>query len=422
MIDREIGAVVIAGERVFPIGLSNGPPLGKKAPSGQEGLAEVAGAGANFVRTGIAEWNLEQIRGQVAAEEARLDAAAAHGLYCWLWLGDVANLPRTARGAPPSANERLLTTIADTFVGHPALGAYKGIDEPRNPSRGKNWIRPAGLVRAYKELKRIDARHPLVIIQAPRSPISELVPYRPAFDITGVDVYPVSYPPGVHSDSRNRDISVVGDMTAKMITAGGGKPVWTTLQIAWSGTIPTSDKPARVPRFPSLKEERFMAYQAIVSGARGLFFFGGHLTQVASPDDARRGWNWTFWRETLRPLVTELASKELRPALLAPDAKPGVKAKAADVRVVTRRASGSVYVIAVRRGGTTTRVQFSGLPRKHDGTPLSRGEVLFEYVQQPLPPPVRPNHQVPRPIEVLDGSFGDWFGPHDVHVYRFRLT
>ena len=46
-----------------------------------------------------------------------------------------------------------------------------------------------------------------------------------------------------------------------------------------------------------------MAYQAIANGARGLVFFGGHLTEVMSPADARAGWNWSFWSEALRPLV-----------------------------------------------------------------------------------------------------------------------
>ena len=113
-------------------------------------------------------------------------------------------------------------------------------------------------------------------------------------------------------------------MAAKMKEASGGKPVWMTLQIAWSGVAPSKDAPGIVPRFPSLPQERFMAYQAIVHGARGLVFFGGHLTEVCTPDDAKAGWNWTFWRQVLRPVVHELTSSQLRPALLAPDVEdPG---------------------------------------------------------------------------------------------------
>ena len=72
-------------------------------------------------------------------------------------------------------------------------------------------------------------------------------------------------------------------------------------------------------------------------------------------------------------------------------------------------------------GGTATTVDFVGLPPKKDGTPIKRGEVLFEYVQNPPPPPMQPNKQVLRPITVTDGGFQDSFGAHDVHVYRFAL-
>ncbi len=146
-IDRT-GVVVIGGKKVFPIGFSNPPPLGKKAPSGRDAWEELAVGGASFVRTGTDGWSLELVDGQIAVERASQDAAAAHGLHCLLWLGELANLPARTAAQPPSANEQLLRKIVTAFKDHPGLGAYKGIDEPRNPFRGKNWIRPEGLVRA----------------------------------------------------------------------------------------------------------------------------------------------------------------------------------------------------------------------------------------------------------------------------------
>ena len=85
-----------------------------------------------------------------------------------------------------------------------------------------------------------------------------------------------------------------------------------TLQIAWTGVVRSRDRPAVVPRFPTLQQERFMALEAIVNGARGLVFFGGHLTQVCTPADAAAGWNWTFWERVLRPLLAELTSDDVR--------------------------------------------------------------------------------------------------------------
>jgi hypothetical protein len=397
----------------FPIVLSNGPPPGAKAWNGRNGLAEVAAAGVTHVRTGRGDWSLAAVDAQLAEQRALLDAAGAHGLRAWLWLGDAANLPPA--GAQPAVQERLLARIADGVQGHPALGAYKGIDEPRNPFRGESWIRPAGMIRAYKRLKQIDPAHPVVVTQAPIGTVQQLTPYRPAFDVTGADVYPVAYPPGMHAKTGNRDISVVGDVTRKMVSAAGAKPVWMTLQIAWSGVAPSKTRPELVPRFPTLQAERFMAYQAAVAGARGLVFFGGHLTQVASPDDAKLGWNWTFWQQVLRPLVLELASAVSRPALVAPNAKPQVKASTGDVELVTRDDGTFLYVIAVRRKGTTNVVTFTGLPKA-----LRSGAVLHEYVQRPLPPPIGAGSQVFRPVEVTGGSFRDWLAPHDARVYRFR--
>jgi hypothetical protein len=398
-VDRATGALLVEGRKVFPLVLSNGPPLGAKAPGGGDAFAEVAAGGASFLRVGRPNWSLESIDQQIAAEREVLDAAAAHGLHCWLQLGNVPDLPARI----PSANKQMLPKIVRGLKDHPALGAWKGLDEPANPNRPER-VPVAGLVRAYRTLRASDPNHPVVITQAPVGTAAQLIPYRPAFDITGADIYPVSYPPGKHAGRGKHDIGVVGDITRKMDRAAGGKPIWMTLQVAWSGVIPTERHPANVPRFPNLSQERFMAYQAIVHGARGLAFFGGHLTQIARPADAEAGWNWTFWELVLRPLLEELTSDAVAPALVALNASSRVKASAKDVELVTREAGRFLYVIAVRRGSGTSRVAFSGLPAR-----LTGGEVLFEYDDRAF-----------RTVSVAGGRFRDWFGQHDARVYRFR--
>src|SRR5262249_4018554 len=157
------------------------------APSGRNGLAEVAAAGITMIRTGFASWTTELVDGQIQTERAILRAAAAHGLACWVWLGGVPNLPARAG----SVQEQLLVTIVGALRDDPALGAGKGTDEPALAR-----VPPAGLVRAYKRLKALDAKHPLVLVEAPLGTVAELTPYSSACDITGADVYPVSYPPG----------------------------------------------------------------------------------------------------------------------------------------------------------------------------------------------------------------------------------
>jgi hypothetical protein len=61
------------------------------------------------------------------------------------------------------------------------------------------------------------------------------------------------------------------------------------------------------------------------------------------------------------------------------------------------------------------------VPKKRNGTAVTRGEVLFEHVQSPPPPPFQPTKQVPRTIDVARGGFRDWMAPFDARVYRFRV-
>jgi hypothetical protein len=385
----------------FPIVLSNGPP---------DNFQAIADAGVTMIRAGRGDWSAASLDAQIAAERAHLDLAAAHGLQCWIWLGALTNIPAGGNGAE-------LRRVVEALKDHPALGAWKGHDEPRNPFNTALSIPPDNLARGHRVVASLDPDHPLVIIQAPRGSVDGLVPYRPAFDIGGVDIYPISYPPGIHSDQPNKELSVVGDMTQWIRRAAGTKPVWVTLQIAWSGVIPTKQNPDLLPRFPSNAELRFMAYQAIANGARGLAFFGGHVTAVLSPQDAQAGWNWTFWRESLEGLVRELSSTALGPALVAPASKANVHTQphSGDIEIATRQTAQFLYVIVVRRGGATSQIGIAGLPAGIKG-----GDVLFEYVQDPPPPPSAPANQKFRSIALTGGAFRDWFAPHDARVYRFR--
>ena len=91
------GVLLVDGQKVFPIGLSDPPPHDALAPSGQHAFQELANAGATMIRTGTPDWALVRINHQIAAEKAIQDAAAAHGLRCWMRLGPVADLPGRRR-------------------------------------------------------------------------------------------------------------------------------------------------------------------------------------------------------------------------------------------------------------------------------------------------------------------------------------
>ena len=96
------GVLVVAGKKVFPIGVSNPPPLGKKAPSGKSGLAEIAEAGVRLIRTGIETWTNADFDVQIAQQRAWLEGAASAGLLCWMWLGNTASHPPAPARFPRS--------------------------------------------------------------------------------------------------------------------------------------------------------------------------------------------------------------------------------------------------------------------------------------------------------------------------------
>ena len=420
-IDGPTGALRIGGEKVFPLGLSNAPPLGGTTPGGKDGLKELADAGATFIRTGRGNWAPDSSTSSSRPSVRSSMRPPRTGSSAGCTSERFPTCPPRAAGQQASAREQMLTTIAASFKNHAGLGAYKGVDEPRNPFRGNNWIRPDGLVRAARKLKALDPNHPLVIIQAPRSTVAQLTPYRPAFDITGADIFPIAYPPGEHSDLPNRDISVVGDVTRKMVQAAGGKPVWMTLQIAWSGTVASAKKPNVVPRFPT-------AARPALHGLPGDHLRRPRpvvLRRPPDPDRAARRRACRLELDVLGPGAAAAARGALvdrrRARARRARAARKVTTTAKDVDLVTRRDGRFLYLLAARRGGTTSRVGFTGLPKKLDGSPIAGGQVLFEYVQEPLPPPIGAGQQVFRSVSVANGGFRDWFGPHDVHVYRFGL-
>jgi hypothetical protein len=379
--------LVIDGKKVFPIGFTMPPPPDSTAPNGKNGIAELSDAGATFLRTGVMgkEWSDLAI----AEEKAWQDTAAKYGMHCWVFLRELGSIEPEAAG-----KEALLRKVVASFRGHPGMGVWKGVDEPE---WGKHAIPP--MIRAREIIRELDPNHPLAATHAPRGTVESLRRYNAAADITGADIYPVGYPPGTHSLKTNKNISMVGDYTRTMMEVADGKmPVWMILQVAWSGVI----KPEKTLRFPTFAEERFMVYQAIINGARGLMFFGGHLEKGWSAPDHAGKWNWTFWNRVLRPVIEEIGTKSpLYPALVAPDSKLPIKASVtSEIEFCIRESGGDLFLLACKREGATVNVEFSGLPDW-----AGEGEVMFE---------------ASRKVAAKNGKFKDWFGPFEVHVYRFR--
>ena len=393
----EAGALVVDGQKLFPLNLTIIPAPDAKAPSGKHAYEEFADAGIRFMRTGGPTWNEETIR----KEQQYQEAAAQHGLRCCPWLGwDLANIK-----PGDSKKEQQLRNAISVFKNSPGLGLWKGADEPE-------WGKkpPANVANTARIIHEEDPNHPIWLVQAPRGTVESLKRYVNGWDVGGIDIYPISYPPGKHSEEANKTISMVGDFTRMVRASAMGKPYWMTLQIAYSGTTP----PKGIIRFPTYFEQRFMCYEAIINGSRGLTFFGGGLLPTLNERDRQLGWNWTYWERVMRPLLQELApGSPIAAALVAPDSKiplqvlPEKAARgqklppASGVEHLVREVGDEIYIFACKNEGPTIEVKFEGLPKACEA-----GTVLFEE---------------PRKVTGKDGCFTDWFGPYDVHVYRFQV-
>jgi hypothetical protein len=195
-----------------------------------------------------------------------------------------------------------------------AIWRKVGMDPPmrgQNPSESyeKSLTLCKGMSEGYALLKQLDANHPIWMNYAPRNNLDDLSRFAAAADVVGCDIYPVPEYVGGHSDLMDRSLSSVGAYTTIMQQSATSKPVWMVLQgFGWADLDKNASEDSRKkkPR-PTFEESRFMAYDAIVHGARGILYWGTAYIEKDSP----------LWSNLLK-LVRELA--DLQPVLSARDA------------------------------------------------------------------------------------------------------
>jgi hypothetical protein len=205
-----------------------------------------------------------------------------------------------------------------------------------------------------------------------------------------VNIYPVRAGDGAP------DLHQVGSWTRTIASVSVGAPVWATLQICAKAS---HDKRGNHV-MPTRGQQRYMLYDAIVNGARAVAFYGGQVRGCWNVRDAASGWNWTFWHDVLRDLVSEISAKSaVAPALVGPDWSARVSADDGTTQVLARQGAtvNDLWLIAARRGQGSARVTFSGLPGW-----ATTGRVYTER----------------RNVRIESGSFADNFAQWGVHVYR----
>lgn len=388
------GTILVNGKPLFPIVLTPGPPLGATTPWDTDALAETTEAGVNVFRIGSGgTWTSSDLANVLAYDRA----AAALGAYTWV------NLHGYALATPHSPVDSQLANVVRRVTSDPggrAIAFWKGRDEP--------WwsgLSPSKLEFAYcRVTSRGDpawchGEPPLgpgplwVTIEAPRGTAAALADYTPVTDVHGVDEYPLTLKtvpaPGLYQ---------VGQWTSTLAAVSADEPVWTTLQICASGSY---DKTTGTFVLPTFTQERYMAYDAIINGARALAFYGGTIAGCWSQTDAQYQWNWTFWQSVLKPLVQELsASSPITPALVNGATSTAVTTSDPTTEAELREGTSpdDLWLLTAYSGPASTPVTFSGLPSW-----ITSGSVYTEN----------------RDVTVESGSFTDTFDPWSVHVYHF---
>jgi hypothetical protein len=393
------GAFVIGGQPTFPIGLSNPPPLDSRTPSGADGLDTVVNAGVTIFRVGplTQPWSSTTIDYAKAWDQAALQ----RGVHTWVSLGD------TAGSAVPGArSDRVLSYVVTSLLSDPSaggLGLWKGADEPNRGGPASTTLRFAycrvtsrGPSSWCSGESSLDPNHLWVTIEAPLGTASQLGSYSKVTDTNGVDVYPVTM------TAAHPDLHQVGTWTRTLASITPDHSVWTTLQICSSGSHDRSGDFV----VPTRTQERYMIYDAIINGARGLSFFGGDNPACWDQSDKRTGWNWTYWNSTLEPLVDEIsADSPIGPALANPGSTRTLSTNDPHTEAISRLVqtpSGTqVWVLAAHDGTRARTVTVTGLP----------GNTTWAGV-----------YTENRGTPVANRTITDRFGPWQVHVYRFALS
>ena len=322
----------------FAITASPGPALGARDPEGNDALETLARDGVSQVRPpAIRHKELEGI----SPGAGPLPHTIQDVLDLLDWAQRVSertgkrmhvavNPGELTAYEPGTHNGRWFEYVVQRFKDHPALGVWKFYDEPNNPYNPYEKMQRVrkGLRRAHAYVHEVDGRHLTWVTQAPkpRDRITEryLATFMDACDIHAVDVYPVSDPPGKHSDVPNKMPSCVGDYADRFANVArretdAGRPrfTWMVLQGAgWSGVLPRDENRRAlgpVLMQPPASMFRYMVFQSIIHGAEGIVVFG--MPVGLYPDMKPLGWDWGYWRNAVVPVLKELREPGLADAL-----------------------------------------------------------------------------------------------------------
>jgi hypothetical protein len=235
-----------------------------------------------------------------------------------------------------------------------------------------------------------------VTVLAPSGTAAALAPYSGVTDSLGVDVFPITL-----KNQESPDLHEVGMWTRTVAAITRDHSVWTTLQICSAHAY---DRHTGAYVVPNAYQERYMVYDAIINGARGISFFGGNNRHCWDRVDRRYGWNWTLWNRALSGVVRQISSRlALGPALDNAESNEVLRTNSRGTEAISRlaiRPSGTqLWVLAANSTPGLHRVAITGLPSS-----VTSAVVYGEH----------------RTVRILHGTLRDKFRQWQVHIYRLQ--
>ena len=372
------GMLVIDGKRTFIIGSYHHPKTNRP-------FEELAKHGYNYTR--------------IDADPAALDSAQAHHVMTWIVTGSI------QPGNEHEDRERI-AQLVNGFKNHPSLLCWEMEDEPAFTwNSAEPRIKPELLIETYQLIKQEDPDHLVITNHGPVNLVSTLASYNRSTDIVACDVYPVIphgikptyalYPDGLQGDLLTPYISQVGEYTDKMKrVVENSRPVFMVLQaFSWEMLKKEEERDTTMILYPSYKESRFMAYNAIVHGATGILYWGSNYTPQPS-----------LFMDDLNKVTRELAG--MQEILSATNAELNITKEYHELRysidtgieILTKNVNDKYYLISVNSDKNPVKVSLTGLDKYKNANVLNENRTV--------------------PIE--KGKLTDCFEPFEIHVYELN--
>jgi len=390
-LEDEIKPVLINGEPRFIIGTYH-------KPKDLSELKRLAENGFNLVRC--------------PPDSSALNMVGEAGLNAWINTGNKIDFSKDG-----DKRKEQLTQLVNRFKYHPALAVWEipdealwGLGYPGLEFKfyGKQWSeyqqdsilealeiaipkKAQGIAEGSEYLRQLDPSHPIWMNHAPRNTLSQLQLFSRSADIVGCDIYPGKKGVNGHNELHNHRLSSVGAYTDIMQDAAPNKPIWMVLQgFSWDLLKLKEAKPEDMDpaKFPSYKHSRFMAWNAILHGAKGILYFGSFTLSSKT----------LFWNSILG-VTKEIAA--LEPFLLEAELKDKITIEPIQFTssVKTRFAStlrkfNEDHLLVVLQEDLSQALHVSGLD-------FLEGKTLYELTTD-------------RTYTVKNGKIRVWFGrePH----------